>query len=260
MGYGDNLMAAGLARGARARGKRVAFGDGRRIIWDQNSEPIFRHNPNVAPPSSGWSSDLEWIAHYRGCRLYNRQTGQRWIWNYDFRAVPGEMFFTAAERDGARRAGAGFVVVEPNVPAFKSCAPNKQWPVERYETVAAELKADGFDVVQFWPGAGHRLKAARQLRTPDFRAALAVLERAALYIGPEGGLHHGAAALGVPAVVLFGGFIPPAVTGYDGHINLTGGATACGSIVRCEHCAAAMCAISVDDVLEAAGRHVMACV
>jgi hypothetical protein len=46
----------------------------------------------------------------------------------------------------------------------------------------------------------------------------------------EGGMHHAAAAVGVPAVVLFGGFIPPEIMGYKGQISLTGGATACGNI------------------------------
>ena len=36
----------------------------------------------------------------------------------------------------------------------------------------------------------------------------------------EGGLHHAAAALGMPAVVLFGGMISPRNTGYDVHVNL----------------------------------------
>jgi hypothetical protein len=62
-------------------------------------------------------------------------------------------------------------------------------------------------------------------------------------------MHHGAAAMGVPGVVLFGGFIPPQVTGYLMHANLTGGAEACGSLNPCPHCAAAMQAISVDEVL-----------
>jgi hypothetical protein len=53
-------------------------------------------------------------------------------------------------------------------------------------------------------------------------------------------------------VVLFGGFIPPQVTGYPGHVNLTGGAVACGSLQRCSHCQAAMNAISVDEVHAAA--------
>jgi hypothetical protein len=37
----------------------------------------------------------------------------------------------------------------------------------------------------------------------------------------EGGISHIAAALGTPAVVLFGGFTRPEWTGYDFHINLT---------------------------------------
>jgi hypothetical protein len=69
-------------------------------------------------------------------------------------------------------------------------------------------------------------------------------------------MHHGAAAMNIPAVVLFGGFVPPAVTGYDSHTNLTGGAEfACGSFRYCEHCIAAMKAISVDEVVTAALEH-----
>jgi len=79
---------------------------------------------------------------------------------------------------------------------------------------------------------------------------MAILRRAKLYIGGEGGMHHGAAAVGVQGVVLFGGFIPPEVTGYALHTNLTGGAEACGSFNPCAHCAAAMQAIGVDEVLE----------
>jgi hypothetical protein len=32
------------------RGKRVVFGNGRRIIWTKQSHEVFRGNPNVAPP------------------------------------------------------------------------------------------------------------------------------------------------------------------------------------------------------------------
>ena len=108
-------------------------------------------------------------------------------------------------------------------------------------------------MVQFgYPAAKHRLANAQYFKTPSFRHAVVALSRARLAILPEGGLHHGAAAVGVKAVVLFGGFIPPSVTGYDMHVNLTGGAEACGSLKTCEHCRAAMDAIKVDDVLKAA--------
>lgn len=253
-------MAAGMARGAAARGKRIAFGDGKRIIWDPHSEIVFRGNPNVARPGDEGDDDLEWIAHYKGHRLYNRRVGNRWVWNYDFRACPGEMFFSADEAAFGRSQGRGFIVIEPNVPPQKSCAPNKQWPVKRYDKLATRLASAGFDVRQLQYGGQHRLNAARQVRTRTFREALAVLSNAALYVGPEGGLHHGAAAVGIPAVVIFGGFIPPRVTGYDTHTNLTGGARACGSLNRCPHCIEAMEAISLDEVQRAAVAYLEAAV
>jgi ADP-heptose:LPS heptosyltransferase len=245
-------MASGLARGAAARGKRIAFGRDEKLIWDKHSEMIFRDNPNVAFPGTERAGDVEWINFHRGNRWYNRQDGDRWVWNYDFRPIPGEVFLSKDELLHGRRIGEKFVVIEPNVPLWKTVAPNKTWPAERYDRVAYELKVLGHQVVQFRHSGGHYCEAARPVTTRDFRDALAILERSSLYVGPEGGLHHGAAAMGVPAVVIFGGFIPPQVTGYEGHINLTGGAVACGSLFPCPHCREAMSAITVEEVMAAA--------
>lgn len=249
-------MATGMARGAADRGKSVAFGDGTKIRWDQYSPSIFDRNPNIANPQQIHRSNLEWIPFYKGHRLYNTNGGDRWIWNYEFKAKPGEIYFSDRERKFAEVHKPGFIVIEPNVPHWKSVAPNKQWPVWKFNEVAKLLVARGHRVVQFTHGSvGHNLPYATQIATPDFRKALAVLRRAALYIGPEGGLHHGAAAVGVPAVVLFGGFIPPQVTGYDTHTNLTGGAEACGMFGACNHCRKALERISVEEVADAAFKH-----
>ena len=80
-----------------------------------------------------------------------------------------------------------------------------------------------FGTMDSWEPAPFTSGLARQIKTKGFRHALAVPQNASLYIGPEGGLHHGVASVGVAAVVLFGDFIPPAVTGYSHHANLTGG-------------------------------------
>jgi hypothetical protein len=253
LGLGDNLMGSGMARGAAARGKKIAFGDGRKIIWDQHSETIFRGNPNIAKPGSERDASVEWVPFYKGRRIYNRQDGRRWIWNTEFQATPGEVFFDKKELRNGRRYGAGFVVLEPDVPTWKSVAPNKDWGRHKYQKVADRLRSEGVRVVQFrHPKSGPPLAGVDQFPTLDFRDSLAILKQSALYIGPEGGLHHGAAAVGRPAVVLFGGFIPPSVTGYETHTNLTGGAEACGSLHACPHCKAAMAAISVDEVVGAA--------
>jgi ADP-heptose:LPS heptosyltransferase len=253
VGLGDQLIASGLAKGAAARGKIIAFGDGRRILWDANSPTIFKGNPNIAPPkgtSLNASLDLEWIHFYKGNRLYNRHTPGRWEWNYDFRCKPGEIYLTKQEKQFAKLVGdTPLVIIEPN-PSPKSPVSNKQWPLSRYEEVAKALRNEGFDVVQLHYRGGKLLRNARSFPSPSFRNAMAVLARAKLYIGGEGGMHHAAAAVGVEGVVIFGGFIPPQVTGYALHTNLTGGAEACGSLQPCEHCAAAMQAIGVDEVLE----------
>jgi hypothetical protein len=257
MGFGDEIMATGMARGAKARGKRIAFGDGKQIIFSPWSEQVFRYNPNIAHPGDELDGDIEWIAHHKGNRLYNRlsRSRDRWEWNLDFRAVPGELFFSDEELKFAESVGSGFVLIEPNVPRHKSVARNKDWGEIKYNAVSVELLALGERVIQFvHDGGTARCSGAHLLKAPSFRHALAVLARAALYIGPEGGLHHGAAAVGIPAVVLFGGFIPPQVTGYPTHTNLTGGAAACGKLHACSHCRAAMDAISVEKVMKAARR------
>lgn len=76
-------------------------------------------------------------------------------------------------------------------------------------------------------------------------------------MGCEGGMHHGSAAVGIPAVVLFGGFIHPRTTGYESHANIFTGGRACGSIKPCAHCRQAMLAISVERVLGEAHKLIL---
>lgn len=255
-------MASGMARGASARGKRVAFGDKelRKIRWDHNSEEVLRYNPNVALPGEEDRRDLEWIRYYKGHRIYNVQASRsKWGWQRSFRVTPGEMYFTDEELRAAESVGEDFVLIEPNVPNWKSVAPNKQWSPTRYAAIADELSARGLEVVQLEFGEKFRLTSARKVKTSSFREASAILHRAKLFVGPEGGMHHSAAADAktvdgvlvqgyVPAVVIFGGFIPPEITGYSFHENVAVG-EACGQFVPCAHCAEAMDQITVEEVL-----------
>lgn len=256
MGYGDEIIGTGLARGARLRGKRIAFGDGRKIDWGPWCREIFANNPNIAPPGSEAAGDLEWVHHCKGHRLYNRQNGDKWEWNYDFKVRQGEFFFTDAERFNARHALSDrpFIVMEPNLPWQKSVAPNKDWGATKYVEVAWALKDKRYDIVQFKHKNTRRiLPDVKLIELHPFRQAIAALVNARLYIGPEGGMHHAAAAVGIKAVVLFGGFIPPEVMGYTDHHNLVGNSQqACGSITPCRHCRAAMDSIKADDVIDAA--------
>jgi len=254
MGYGDEIIGTGLAKGMKRSGRLAAFGDGRRIIWGPWCEEIFKNNPNIARPGAEQCDKLFWIEHYKGARIYNHQSEDkiRWLWNYDFHVTPGEFFFDEIENGliNYSRASLGkFVVIEPNVPWQKSVAPNKDWGENNFRHLAYLLQKEGVQIVQFRHKNSRRmLRGVTTFEFHTFREVIALLSLARAYVGPEGGMHHAAAALDVPAVVLMGGFIPPAVIGYDMHINLTGGAEACGSLFSCSHCRKAMERISVEQV------------
>jgi ADP-heptose:LPS heptosyltransferase len=211
---------------------------------------MFAHNPNIARPGLEQRGDIEWIAHYKGARKYNKLANGRWVWNYDFKVTPGEFFFTAAEQQAANQPWLGdFIVIEPNVEWHKSVAPNKDWGGNNYDELTARLIKCGITAVQFiHKNSKRRLRGVTTLQCHRFRDAIAILSQAKLYVGPEGGMHHAAAAVSVRAAVIMGGFIPPQVIGYDSHINLTGDAEACGTISPCLHCRQAMAKISVDEV------------
>ena len=256
MGAGDQLIGSGLARDAwTKRGVKVALGDGNRVIWDKHSEQVFRNNPNIVYPGNEARSKVEWVAFYKGSRGYNRQGPGHWIWNMDWRCVPGEIYLSHGEEAAGRRHGKGFVVIEPNVVRWKSSSANKDWGVERYQALAERLLEDGKQVVQLFPrqdnGESLKLSGVKIVKTDTFRDAVAVLKNAAIYVGAEGGLHHAAAAVGVRGVVIFGGWIPPQVTGYDMHTNIASSDHFCGSFKPCEHCREALAAISVETVFSA---------
>lgn len=244
-------MGAGLARGAQRAGFKIAFGDGQRIIWAKTAQPIYIGNPNVAWPGEESATNLKWVPHYSGHRLYTRfdKAKSRWIWNYEFKAQPGEVFFSPKELSVAHRFPGEYILIDPNVVMWKDPAVNRRW--KKFQQVADELGRQGLEVVQFeYPDMHVRLKGVKLYSAPTFRSGMLCLSRAKLFIGHEGGMHHAAAALGIPAVVIFGGYVPPAVTGYDTHVNLTGGETeACGSTHYCEHCQQALARITPDEVV-----------
>ncbi|MBS0445839.1 MAG: glycosyltransferase family 9 protein [Proteobacteria bacterium] len=93
----------------------------------------------------------------------------------------------------------------------------KQWPVEHFRSVVDRLARDGLQVVLTGGAAqGDRAKVAEVRPSGDATSVIdmagrldlnqlaALLQRAALYIGPDTSVTHLAAALRVPMVVAFG--------------------------------------------------------
>jgi ADP-heptose:LPS heptosyltransferase len=82
-----------------------------------------------------------------------------------------------------------------------------------------------------------------------------LLSKARFLVTTDGGLHHAAAALGKPAIVVWGGLVSPKILGYDSHINLHSGTASCGSTEPCPHCRKALDWVTVDMVVDAINSH-----
>lgn len=253
MGYGDAILATNLARGLHAQGRLAAFSnDGKTIKWTGYCEEVFKRNPNIARPGAEHQDNLVWLPHYKRHSPYCKYENERFIWNYDFKVAPGELFFDPIERLGSPPAGR-FIVIEPNV-SQRFFWRNKDWGDGKFEALAKALMDAGYFVVQcIHDNSQRKIAGAYHILTPRFYRAIRIMAQASLIISPEGANHHVAAAVGVPAIILWGGWSPPQTMGYDNHINLTGGATkACGSTILCSHCRQAFDNISVDEVYQAA--------
>lgn len=218
---------------------RVVFGDGQNRYWSE----VFENNPRIAKELR-WREEYAWIRNYPGHRPYIKEIlKDRFVFNENFKARPGELFVKDVVKND-------LVIIEPNVKKELKLGPNKDWGIDNWKQLVSELDKRGVE----WKQMGLELPINRDkwLRTKSFMDAARILAGAKLLITTDGALHHAAAALGVPAIVLWGGVAHPRTLGYDNHINIHHGDEPCGTHSKeCEHCKKAMQKISVDEVIEA---------
>jgi ADP-heptose:LPS heptosyltransferase len=246
MGYGDELMMTGIARRMQQTDPRKV-----RVVYakrPRNSE-VYLHNPRIA--QDGEKGDFQELRGRSDRNLRPYHSGKsptQWRYNLSFRAEVGELYFDDDEKAfGALYSGR--VIIEPGVKPGAS--PNKQWGVERWAHLVGLMRASGIVPTQLGPPGVPRLAGVDLIETASFRQACAVVARARACVLPEGGLHHAAAAVGTPAVVIFGGFTPVELTGYALHTNLgVSLGEACGMRLPCPHCAAEMARITAEQVMQ----------
>lgn len=239
MGWGDALMACGEAKLLHEKtGKKVKIGDGRTIYKEKE---IFANNPFICRDVD---EDGIWLKNYPGGRPYIKETKNGRILFNKYKPEPAQLFFTAKEIAWAKKHAPkhDFIVIEPNVKDTYKHTVNKAWPYWN------ELIKYDYPFYQL--GLGKNI--TKQIRTDNFRQALLILSQAKLFIGTDGGLHHAAAALGIPAIVIWTGFTSPKHLGYDSHINIHDGGEPCGTYSgTCPHCIKIAKSITVERVLDA---------
>lgn len=186
---------------------------------------------------------------------YSEQTGWRFSKTWKASDHRARLYLTSDEfgyGTNLLKALGEYVLVEPSGRDRKNR--NRCWPFPKWQSLVTLLNEMlPWPLVQLDHQAADRLAGVGLVENHDFRQACGVLSGARLFIGPEGGLAHAAAALGIPAVVLWGGCVDAIALGYPEHINLVyqHPKTPCGSLAPCAHCDEGWTALTPDHVLEA---------
>ena len=168
-------------------------------------------------------------------------------------------FPTPAERAKARLirppSSRPLLVVHPFSGFF--AARSKQWDFRHWkrflESVPPEIETIRFGDVED-PATPTDRPNHREVVGMDLRLVAAILQSADAFVGQDSGLAHLATALEIPSVVLFTGFVPPQVFGYEQNVNLVPELpyAPCWEKDGCEPCKAEICtrAIQPETVLE----------
>ena len=257
MGVGDDIMFSGIAKNLDVR----------------QTDGLIRPTLNGRPVWSSMWDNIDFLSNEHGTIVETKPNGKRWYvesWTdhieyTDWKAIPGVLKFTDEEMEVAysRIPDEPFIILNPDFKGTTS-ADNKDWGFEKYQPLTDMLTEEGRRVVQLVPVDDYtdvsgtvtpsqdKLSNAYIIRTESAREAFAILSLAELFVSGEGGMHHAAAALNIPGVVIFGGFISPDSTGYDCHVNISSGGEPCGTLYKsCPHCRDAMNDITPDMVMKA---------
>jgi|GEM_PF-6143025 len=103
--------------------------------------------------------------------------------------------------------------------AFQSTATKnayKNWDTGRLQEVVEILNKD-YITIQIGTSIDYKLPVQHHFEGDlNIRQSLYLISQVDLFVGTEGALMHGAKSLSIPAVIIFGGFIHPMNSGYEG--------------------------------------------
>ena len=260
MGLGDDLMMGGLwKKHVQTHGRRVVPVGDWSMMWD-NLEYICKEE-DLYP---GEHHD-RLPTHPNGLRPYIERWESDRIVFKDFKPEPGEIKFSLKEKMwaedilGQSQIPQDFVLINPDSKNTTSQG-NKEWPFDNWVQLAENLAKD-IGVLRIKPKSTVDISgkveynkgvvpSSTTIECSNPRLAFCMASYAKCIVTTEGGLHHVAAALSVPAVVLYGNFISPDQTGYASQTNIYTGqpGSPLGSIKNDKRCQDAMESISVATV------------
>ena len=260
MGVGDALMAVGEVRELKKKNPNAKFiiGDEIRSYWNE----VFDNNPDIIRGSEAKNyNEVIWVKNYEGNRPYKNYGDKfpkdKYNWK-KYKVLRGEFYFTKKEIYVAENAMKAIkknigkkkiIFIEPHVKKRLGYE-NKDWGFHNWQNVVKELSSL-YTFLQITYAERQPIKGTININGLDFRTSSAILSMCDLFLGPEGGMMHAAAATNRKAVIVWGGHISPDITGYDFHNHLynTHPLSPCGSKNVCMHCLEELKKITTKEVI-----------
>ena len=275
MGYGDDLLITKLASKIKKRhpDRQIVIGEAKSN--NAYHSIIYDNNPNISDCRNLKKNIpiqiIDYHPYNRPYIDYINSTNTKYIWR-KYKPQPGEIYFSKKEKKDAKNIINKAIEFWNNINKknykkiifletsstkihdrqFSIKHQNKDWGNDNWKKLVDIISKD-YLVIQSVHKESKKNIGVFSPEYLDFRLACAVLNEVDLYIGPEGGFGHVAAALNKKAVLYFGGWITPEAIGYDFHENIyyDHKLSPCGEYKKlCSHCEEARKAISVDIFLE----------
>ncbi len=238
MGIGDEIMALGRAdRHYRQTGRKCKIVNDLGVKRDHDT---WVNSKSISPTGCA-------IKDGAGCRPYllSLSNGKS-VFNTKHTARAGFIELTDGEWTNTEIPHPPYAVISPQIK--KGATQNKTLGVENWETIIKYFPCPVYQL------DGDLINGAISFKTNTIRHAVAVISGAAVVLCNEGGTHHMAGSHHVPAVVYFGAFIPPSVTGYGYHHNISVETNEgyCGNWGACKHCDDARKSVDLESIRQKA--------
>lgn len=225
MGLGGDLMWTELAKQIhRKEGKKVCFIDKKNKV---KKSCVWLENPDI----SFSKKNTFLIKRSEFTQLPEKITGDKNKWNisqhtilsrckyfgYTNPMIQCHMYFTHEEETHIKKIISklpkNFIVVEPHTKT--DWTKNKKYSFSKWQTIVDEISKE-IPVIQMSIPNTKSLKNVINVsnKIRNFREAVLFLKYAKLFVASEGGLMHGANAVGTQSIIIFSPIFNPKYTKY----------------------------------------------
>ena len=258
MGWGDYIMTTGIVRRLKNQNPNLQVLIKEPYNETRQYKDIFYKNPYITSIDS-FNNKLPHVKIPRVLAGINNELNDRIIWKKERVAEVGDLYTKNEEEKYAedsinaifehwkiknKKLPRGLIflsdtakrniILNNKIVNYEHYV-NKEWGRNKWEEFI-KITSKDYILVKTTNSKDNAVEGLYSIIC-DFRTNYAIMEKCDFYIGNEGGLSHLWAITRKRAIVFFGHWIPPHVTGYPFHFNLSNNThDHCGSLTKCITC------------------------